>query len=73
MAQNQTRSIKSGGSKRDFTDGLILVATFELGLEDQVHSVEDGERGKGILGGENSMSNGLEQPWAVPAGRIRPV
>lgn len=44
----------------DFIGGLTLVAPFELGLENQVHSIENQEKGKGILGGENSMSNGLE-------------
>lgn len=44
----------------DFVGGITLVASFELGLENQVYSVENGEKGKGIPGGENSMSNGLE-------------
>lgn len=51
---------KSGDSKRDFIEGLTLVAPFELGREDQVHSVEDGEKGKDITCGENSMSSSLE-------------
>lgn len=52
---------KSGSGKGDFIEGLALVGPFELGLEDQVHWVEeDGEKEKSISGGKNSTSHGLE-------------
>ena len=44
------------------------MASFKLHLEVQVHLVENGEKGKNIPGGENSLSNGLEAECAWGSG-----
>lgn len=44
------------------------MAPFELGFEDQVHWVENGEKGKSIAGQENNKSHGLEAQSAYSLG-----